>query len=150
MKRREFFKRLGIAAVAVSPVAKIFAAPRAVRTVGQDVSSLNITDQGLDRVLDWYFTGKSSDYQVGLIDNNQFTATSTDDTYENHSGWRALDESARFTPVTEFEITSAATVRGVFIYNEGENPTLFSTKVFSEPIAVVNGDTLRVNFNLED
>lgn len=147
MKRREFLKRIGIAAIAVGPVSKVFGVTGT--TVTSEVSELNITDQGVGHLMDWYFTGKTSDYRVGLIDNRLFTATCHDDTYYSHSGWQEIEgQNVALTPEVSFEINSTASIRGVFVYSETDK-ALFSTKIFDQPICVVNGDTLKVNFNLE-
>ena len=122
------------------------------KTISRD--RREITDEGLNEILDVVFTGKQPETTyAGLIDDAQFTATCSDDTVASHPGWRALNEAcvplnqdAGADHDAQFDITASATVRGSFLI---QGDKLISTQMFATPVNVTNGDTIKVSFNLE-
>jgi len=127
-----------------------------------------IVDEGLNDLLDTNFndgTQKPAWY-IGLIDNSGYTGVANTDTLTSHPGWsegtpysgnrklwdvdaptgRAI---ANGTPA-EFSITSTASIRGIMVTSAetGTTGVLWSTALFSSPVSVESGDTLKITYTV--
>jgi len=128
-----------------------------------------VTNVGLDDVLDKYFKGAS--YTAGFFVGLKGAGTiAAGDTMASHAGWaeltaysqanrpgltlgavasQAVDNSAS---KAVFSITGTATIAGAFVTTNntkgGTTGTLFGAADFSAPRAVIDGDTLNVQINL--
>ena len=110
-----------------------------------------ITDEGVNHTLDCVFTGKKStdDWQIGLISATGFTGLCVDDTLDDHCGWEASNETPQpLAETTTFNLTKCDTIKGVYTFSEAEG-IIWSKSLFPTDVAVVNGDILKVNMNLE-
>lgn len=130
-----------------------------------------ITTEGKNSLLDIMFRAQTqlTAWYFGLIDNAGFTALAAADTMASHSGWTesvAYSDSTRqqwspdaaasgaitnSTAVT-FNINATATLYGMFITsNSTKNGTtgkLWATAAFSATKSVINGDQIKLTYNL--
>jgi len=135
------------------------------------VLSNGITIVGKNHILDVMFhgTSASSPWYVGLVDNSGFTGFNENDTMSSHGGWteledysesnrQAWDENAASGKImdsaseSEFSMDDTKTVKGIFIASNntkgGSTGVLWSTAAFDSTVDVVNGDTLRVTYEV--
>lgn len=127
-----------------------------IKTVGKN-SVLDVAFHAATQITTWY---------IGLIDNTGYTAEAAGDTLASHSGWSEFTsytgtrqewtEGAassgsitNSTPVT-FAITDTGTVKGIFICSatSGTSGTLWSSGAFVAPVAVQNGDQLKITYTI--
>lgn len=126
-------------------------------TVGKALL-LNVTFYTTSQISAWYF---------GLIDNGGTPTLSATDTLASHSGWSENSSYSGGTRIqwvtsststasitnasaSQFNITSTGTIYGVFICSAttGTSGTLWSTAPFSSPVAVNNGDQLKITYTV--
>jgi len=128
----------------------------------------NITDEGLDKILDVMFgvDTKVAAWYAGLIDNVGFVAFADGDLLNSHAGW---DEFATYTgnrkqwspgasssqEITnavsmDFAITGDGVVHGGFICSAASGTTgvLWSTAAFAANLTVTNGSTIKLVYTL--
>jgi hypothetical protein len=136
-----------------------FDAPNQVTNAGKN-SWLGIMFFGATQLPTWY---------IGLVDNASFTAYNVADVMSSHTGWiesvvysggvrptwvtvAASGQSITNTSATVFNITSSATLQGVFIVSNstlsGTTGTLWSCVSFPSTVAVNNGDQLKITYTV--
>lgn len=127
-----------------------------VKNAGKDLL-LNVMFHGSTPVDPWY---------IGLINASGWSIETASDTLASHAGW------VEFTSYTgnriqwtegatsggaitnssplSFAITVSGSIKGVLISSvaSGTGGTLWSTADFASPIAVSNGDSLKVTYNI--
>jgi len=126
---------------------------------------------GLNHLLDVVF-GKAAPvsqvnpWYIGLIDNDPVPWLLAADTIASHTGWdefegytggrqvwvdaNAADGVKVSSSVATFPITADGEIYGIFICSlTGSTGTLMSEGAFTDPIAVVNGDDLKVSYTIE-
>ena len=133
----------------------------------------DIVNVGKNDILGVYFHGDtqtvSANWVIGLINNAGYTGVVAGDTMSSHSGWSEFtsysqanrvawgpgassSQSITNTTPAQFDITATATVQGVFIVNNntkgGTTGTLWATALFSSPVPVNSGDTLKITYTL--
>ncbi len=133
----------------------------------------DITNEGKNHILDVMFSDEtqiaSTSWFIGLISSTSYSALAAGDTMSSHAGWteftgysqtnrvawgpgaasgQAITNS---TPAT-FSFTSTGTVKGGFLTTNnsksGTSGKLWSTGLFTADVAVVNGDELKITYNL--
>jgi hypothetical protein len=127
-----------------------------VTAIGK-TTNLDVMFHNATQIHPWY---------IGLINNTPTPVLSENDTSSSHSGWveftgytgnrQEWDEAAAaakaITSATtsDFPITSAATIYGIFIDSLATTTagTLWATGGFDASQAVVSGDTLKITYGL--
>lgn len=127
-----------------------------------------ITDQGMNDLLDVHFGNDTqhSLWYIGLIDNSGYSGVDPSDTLASHAGWSentdysgnrknwavgsASGRSISNGTTADFNITATATLRGIFVTDQetGTTGILWSTALFSSPVSVQNGDTLKITYTV--
>lgn len=149
-----------------------------------------ITNEGKNRLLDVMFHGTTqlTTWYLGLIDNSGYSALAAGDNYDNinqaGNGWDEFDDytdgnnsnnagtrplwdegAASSQSITNgsvaiFDITSAGTVKGVFVvagtsaqtkndHSAGSAHVLWATALFNGgDVAVQNGDQLKITYTV--
>ena len=131
-----------------------------------------ITVEGKNHILDVQFDSEAqiTSWYLGLIDNASYTGVDEDDVMASHAGWieftdysegtreawapaSASDKIMLTDTAAEYTITADGTLKGVFVVSNnaksGATGTLWSTAIFSSNKVVENGDTLKVEYELE-
>jgi hypothetical protein len=127
-----------------------------------------ITDVGMNDLLDVHFGNDTQHalWYIGLIDNSGYSGVDPTDTMSSHAGWTentdysgnrkqwvvgaAAGRSISNGTTADFNITGTATLRGIFVNTDetGTAGTLWSTALFSSPVSVQNGDTLKITYTV--
>jgi hypothetical protein len=143
------------------------------RLILRDKFPNSITNVGAGYILDTMFNNQmqiaQSSWSIGLIDNASFTALALADTMASHSGWIeniAYSESTRVAwgpgnssartvtnaTAATFDITGTATLQGVFVTSNntlsGTAGTLWTEALFSSPIPVTSGDSIKISYSV--
>lgn len=129
-----------------------------------------VTNGGIDNLLDVHFDAGTQItlWYAGLINDPATLAAA--DTMASHSGWTEFttySEANRVTIVFEtpasqsvsnsvtsadFNITGSGTIHGIFCTSDntksGTTGTLWATAPFASPLAVSNGDLLKVTYTV--
>lgn len=127
-----------------------------IKNAGKDLL-LNVVFHGTTPVSTWY---------VGLINNSGWSIESASDTLASHAGWTEFTNYTgnrvewtegvssggaimNSSPLT-FPITATGTLKGVLVASvaSGTSGTLWSTADFPSPIAVNNGDSFKITYNI--
>jgi len=144
---------------------------RAGKVIGKQEFSNGITDQGMLYLLDAAFHGDAqvTTWYIGLINSLSYTGLSAADTMASHGGWiecttygegmhpqwtcggaatRAITNAA----TVDFSLNATKTLKGVYFTSNAtkgaSSGTLWSTALFVAPIAVNDGDTLKVTYTV--
>lgn len=130
-----------------------------------------ITDQGMHYLLDAAFHGDAqvTTWYIGLIDSLSYTGLAAGDTMASHGGWiecTTYDEGAHpqwtcgaaatraitNAATVDFTLSATKTLKGVYFTSNPAKSvstgTLWSTALFVSPIAVNDGDTLKVTYTV--
>jgi len=132
-----------------------------------------ITNGGKNDVLGSLFDDTASKrtlWAIGQIDNAGFTALAdTTDTMASHTGWAefttysegtrplwnpdpAGSQAITNSTPRDFNITGTATLQGVFISSDdvktGTTGILWATALYPTPLAVSNGDLIKITYTV--
>lgn len=132
-----------------------------------------VVNVGLDKILDVMFgaVSKPTDWYIGLIDNDSYSALAASDTMASHPGWpneftdydegtrQTWDEKAASgqemttnTPAVFTIDTDDSEIKGLFIVDNnikgGSSDTLWSTALFDDVVELDDDDTLKVEYEL--
>lgn len=130
-----------------------------------------ITTEGKNFILDVMFGKGTPETQtdpwyIGLINNSPTPSLADGDTLASHSGWSESSDysgnrkewsdadasagSKASSSTSDFAIDATVTIYGIFVCGvaTGTSGKLWTTGAFTAPIALVNGDTLKVNYTI--
>ena len=136
-----------------------------------------IVDVGLNKILDDMFYSSGADrknaWYIGLVDNTSWTAFANSDTMASHAGWieftnyatssarkqwdvtsdTAAARSLSNSSTTDFTISSAGTLKGIFITDvsataPGNTGYLWSTAAFTSTVSVAASDVLKITYTV--
>ena len=146
------------------------------RLKGKYIIPNGTTDQGIEAILDIMFGADSqiTDWYLGLISSNGYSAVADGDTPDSHAGWNefvdydetdrqvwspavALNKSVANVSPVEFNINADThDVVGIFCISEntkggaqdGTGDILWATAIFSAVIDVADGDAFRITYTV--
>jgi len=127
-----------------------------------------ITDEGMNDLLDVAFGNDTQHalWYFGLINNSGYTGDDPGDTLASHAGWTAWTDysgnrknwvvgaaagrSISNGSTADFNITGSGTLTGIFVTDQETSDVgvLWSTALFSSPVSVQNGDTLKITYTV--
>lgn len=131
-----------------------------------------VTTTGKNNIFDSFFRNNAppTNWYMGLIDSAAFTAVAVSDTMAAHPGWTELQAYTEATrqawtaaaasngqvtnaaSVATFNMNATNSIKGSFIVSNntkgGATGILWTTGLFATALAVVNGDQVKLTYNL--
>jgi hypothetical protein len=144
---------------------------RAGQVIGEQVGHNDITNEGLDQILDIMFNAASqlASWYIGIISNGSYSAVANTDVMNSHAGWIEFvnyDEATRVewapdapsaqsitnSAACTFTFSASGTIQGIFVTSNstksGTTGKLWSTALFALPVVVADNDTIDITYTV--